>query len=47
MTTTILEHSETHNRIEVDIVATAGNWAYTSDGYYYDLRFWKMNDPRD
>ena len=41
MTTVILEHAETLKRVEVDIVATAGYWAYTSDGYYYDLRFWK------
>jgi hypothetical protein len=42
VTKTILEHSDTFERIEVDIVATTNRWAYTSDGYYYDLRFWRV-----
>lgn len=41
VTKTILTHTETYEMIEVDIVATANHWAYTADGYYYDLRYWR------
>ena len=42
MTRTVLMHTDTFEMVEVDIVATANNWAYTSDGYYYNMKYWRV-----
>lgn len=44
--TIFLTHAETKETVEVIIVATANNWAYTNDGYYYDLRYWRQDEKQ-